>query len=372
MIHTKGFTIVELIIIIVVIGVLATVATLGFTSYTNNAKNTQREVGVATISDSLETYFLKNGEYPSCDAITSSGDVVSDSVLEGIDPAALVMPNAPEGTSNSIQCGDISTVIENDSIIYVGDGTSECLTNGGCEYYTLRYAKEDGGEIVAVQGRHASSVATLPEPPEEPGEPIADLAATSTCNTESRITWGEVAEATGYTVNQATDSGFTQNLVVTNPSGVTTQTQTGLTTGTEYFYRIKPEGVGSVDWSNVSSVTPTAYGSPTPSVTAFGGTLNLFWTQPTNTNCTSGSYTFTYDIQQATDSGFNFNVMNYTGISHATPNNWAASGLTNGVTYYYRIKSYVNAVDYGWGGTASEVAPGGFPGPGGGGCGGAC
>jgi prepilin-type N-terminal cleavage/methylation domain-containing protein len=62
---TRGFTIVELIIVIVVIAILAIITILSYDTVTEGAKDTQRITDIRAVADALELYYLDHGQYPS-------------------------------------------------------------------------------------------------------------------------------------------------------------------------------------------------------------------------------------------------------------------------------------------------------------------
>lgn len=63
--RTRGFTIVELLIVIVVIGILAAITVVAFGSITTRANNTQTTVGVKEFIKAFYAYGTENGDYPN-------------------------------------------------------------------------------------------------------------------------------------------------------------------------------------------------------------------------------------------------------------------------------------------------------------------
>ena len=61
---SRGFTIVELLVVIVVIGILAAITTVGFNGVTSRAYNAQIQVGVRSYLQTLLAYTTVNGAYP--------------------------------------------------------------------------------------------------------------------------------------------------------------------------------------------------------------------------------------------------------------------------------------------------------------------
>jgi hypothetical protein len=85
--------------------------------------------------------------------------------------------------------------------------------------------------------------------------PISDLAATVASDTQINLTWSDLYDwETGFEIERGTD-GVTFAALTTTLAGVTVYGDSGLTASTLYYYRIRPTGEHSVDWSNVASAT---------------------------------------------------------------------------------------------------------------------
>jgi type IV pilus assembly protein PilE len=65
---SKGFTIVELLIVIVIIGILATIGFVSFSSAQNKAKKSKAQSTVSQVKSKLGEYFAENNSYPSAKA----------------------------------------------------------------------------------------------------------------------------------------------------------------------------------------------------------------------------------------------------------------------------------------------------------------
>lgn len=81
-------------------------------------------------------------------------------------------------------------------------------------------------------------------------------------NAQVALAWSAVTNRTYYKIERATDSGFTTGLTtLTSTLTSTSYTDTGLTNGTTYYYRIKALGTGrysdSAAWATTSA-TPTS------------------------------------------------------------------------------------------------------------------
>lgn len=65
MIKSKGFTIVELLIVIVVIGILAAIVIVAFNGVQSRARDSERATEIKNIQKKLEIYFTEKGYYPN-------------------------------------------------------------------------------------------------------------------------------------------------------------------------------------------------------------------------------------------------------------------------------------------------------------------
>ena len=327
MTNRRGFTLVELIVVIVVIAILATVATLGLNRYLQDGRDSQRASNVTTIAESLEKYFDANGEYPSCSSITAAGPTVATNTLKGIDESALLVPNAPSTTTNSIRCSVTLATTGEDFIQYLGDGSATCNTGTSCLSYKLRYRNEAGNTILELDSRRSASLAS--------SGLIRNLNAAPACFTGINLTWAEVPNAASYTIDRATNNSFSANLQTTS-SATNGASFTGLTAGQEYFFRVRPVGVTqNGDWSNVASATTVELGAPVLSTTVNSTTqITSNWTVPSNAGC--GGAATTYTLQRATDTGFTTGIANFTGLSSTSH---VSTGLTVGQNYYFRVQA---------------------------------
>lgn len=290
-----GFTIVEVTITVSIIALLVAIGIFSYSRIQAESRDSQRTSRLGVLIEALEKYYAKNGEYPSCTAMTQSADIVSTTVLPGIDKTALVAPKAPGGTTNSITCTAISGPSGPDVYAYIGDGSGTCSTGASCLQYTLQYREENtGGTIKSLDGRHKTQVAV---------SGVSTITATPASTTSVALTWTAVSNATGYQLQRATNAIFTTGLNTSSPSG-TSVNATGLTTGTTYYFRIAAVGSsGQGNWSNTASAVPAAPVSPptsTPTTSAaLSGGTDAVGTS-TVVACTTG--TAQYQLRQRSTS----------------------------------------------------------------------
>jgi prepilin-type N-terminal cleavage/methylation domain-containing protein len=307
-----GFTIVELIIVIVVIGILATISIVGFSRYQAGARDSQRSNRATLIVEALEKFYLDNGEYPSCSAMTGLATTVTSSTLRNLDTSVLKTPQAVNGVTNSILCQDLTNALTDPDIFsYIGDGGSDCLGSGSCLQYTIKYKEEQTGTIKTIFSRHKTDIATSGTP----------TIAASTVNTSSiNLSWTKVSNATNYTVQSTIDPTFNSGVVVS------------------YYFRVAASTSNSqTSWSNTANARTLAVLVAPPSVTATTNSssqITVAWGSVTD----AASYTLDYSVNSSFTSA--------TSISGITSTSQVITGLLQGQGYYFRV-SAVNAISTG-------------------------
>jgi titin len=155
------------------------------------------------------------------------------------------------------------------------------------------------------------------------------------------VSWDEAAWAVSYKLYYREGSGVTNNINVTGAS----YTHTGLSEGKTYYYYIEAnDSSGGLERSDTvsASIAPTPTGLTAQAET--GMSIRVSWT------AVSGATGYTVEYQ--TDSSSEWTPVQET----LTTTSYTHSGLTEGVTYTYRVKAAINDSESGYSTTVSRTA----------------
>lgn len=168
--------------------------------------------------------------------------------------------------------------------------------------------------------------------------PTPQLPAYGSTNqtTSLSLSWNAVSTATSYALQVGTDSTFATSVIFsqTNLTAIS-QTVTGLSNNTVYYWRVNATNAGGTSgWSAISKFS-TIVAVPAQPVLALPANnvvgqpvaLSLSW----NPVLSAGSYA----LQVSSDSTFS-NAVVYSQ-SNLTGTTQAISGLSNNTTYYWRV-----------------------------------
>ena len=203
------------------------------------------------------------------------------------------------------------------------------------------------------------------KPPTDFAAPSADITTTAI-----KLTWTAITGATGYDIQQRMGAGGTwggQERVT--GGGTETFTQSGLTPGTEYHFRIRTVfGSPISEWSDSLIATTVALQltAPTSAPTAISisvpgeTSLTISWTAVPDANAGANATSIKeYDIEGSLEPDISGTVWSKT----VTSTDATDTGLNPGNLRYYRVRA-VNDQDVKgpWSGVESERTSGGKPG----------
>ncbi len=205
-----------------------------------------------------------------------------------------------------------------------------------------------------------------PNATKAPAAPSA-LGVTVASATSINLNWtANDTDQTGYLLDRATDSGFTQNLVTQSlpaTPAAFTDTYVGLASGGTYFYRIRAvNALGSSANSNVASISiPFAPAKATDcefdSVTTTS--ISIQWIDNAGPTATG------YHILRSVNSGTYTLYATLPGVPQSLPGpytpteyDWTDTGCTPGTYYDYHIQCF-NVAGYNdfVGGNATTLTP---------------
>jgi hypothetical protein len=212
------------------------------------------------------------------------------------------------------------------------DGSSERYTG------TIDDAAVYPAALTAAQVKaHFDAGSTAPVV--NPLDPPTGLSATATSNTQVDLKWTDNSTAeTGFVVERDTSASFAAPTVTTTAANATTYSDTGLTPGTKYYYRVKAQGTSAQSaYSNTANATtpnPVAAPSGLTATPVSTSRIDLAWA---DNSANETGFTVERDATGTFANPQRFplgpNTTSYTDL-----------GLNPSTKYYYRVKA-TNATD---------------------------
>ncbi len=232
------------------------------------------------------------------------------------------------------------------------------LSNNIAYYYRVS-AVNGVGYSLASNEKYA---VTLP-----PGPSLN--APTGITTSQMTLSWGSVAGNTGYKLDRSTDNA-TWSQIATPAAGTTSHPDTGLASGTLYYYRIRATNAsGDSAASTPQSATTKLLAPVLNSATAASTTqINLAWTDPNGSGngnetgitieyaaCTNSTPATCADVNAAYWGTWSSTTAAADATSHTV------GSLTAGRTYRFRITATLananSAVSNVVGGTTTAITP---------------
>jgi len=283
--------------------------------------------------DESDNKVLEMNSRHTADIATSGVISNLDATATGFTTISIKWATVPNSLNYTLQraTNDAFTENLNTQTVSATNYTSSGL-NAGVEYFYRVRPNANGQEGVWSNIDSDTTFAL--------GTPLIN----ATANSPSQITvsWSAVDYAdstTTYTVQQATNSTFTTGLKTVSGVKGTSQAFTGLTQGTDYYYRVQAKTTADTgDWSDYDMAS-----TPVPGVPTLAVTVNSTSQATASWGSVSGASSYT--IQQATNSTFSTGLSSTTGVTGTSK---VYTGLSAGATYYYRIQAIVAGTTGAW------------------------
>ena len=236
--------------------------------------------------------------------------------------------------SYDVQASTVATfasMVSNQSGLVAASAAMSGLSNSTTYYWRVN-ATNAGGTSAWSSAWSFTTIVAVPGAPTL-SSPVTGASGQST---SPALSWGAVTGAASYSIHVSTIATFAST--VSNQAGITaiTASVSGLSNSTTYYWQVNATNVaGTSAWSGAWSFTTViaAPSAPVPASPASGSTnqataLTLTW--GTVTNAAS------YDVQVSTVATFASMVSNQSGLVAASA---AMSGLSNSITYYWRVNA---------------------------------
>jgi len=329
--------------------------TLGYNSKFATPTVANGEVFVGTSTNALVAYGLKS---PPKLPPTAPSNLAATSPSS----SSVSLTWTDNSTSPNVATGftvQDSTDGVNFTTVATAPGGSTAITVGGLlaqTLYDFRINAFDGSGSSAFT--KAVPITTGTASTQVPAAPTG-LGGSAASANSVRLSWtNNATNQTGFALDRATDSAFTQNVVTqTLPASPTsfTDTAAGMTPGNTYYYRIRAtNSAGPSTNSNVVPISiPVAPAAPTnPAVTVVTTTeIDLTWTDNAGTSATG------YTILRATGTG-NFVTYATEPAKNAAPGTsygYKDTGATPGTSYRYEIEAVNSSGNNGFAAANAET-----------------
>ncbi|MDR1326474.1 MAG: fibronectin type III domain-containing protein [Treponema sp.] len=208
--------------------------------------------------------------------------------------------------------------------------TNTGLSSGTTYYYKVRGFRSSSP---SGYGDYSSPVfaTTKAAGPSAP----SSVSASAVSSSSITVTWYSVTGATGYNIYRSSSSSGTYTLAGTSAS--TSYTDTELTGYTTYYYKV-------ASYNSVSEGEPS---SPTSATTQWGGA-------PAGLSATAGSDN-SITLSWGAVSGANYYYIyrsttepgTYNQVTYTSGTSYTNTGLSSGITYYYKVRAYSSYYSYG-------------------------
>jgi fibronectin type 3 domain-containing protein len=209
----------------------------------------------------------------------------------------------------------------------------------------------DSSEYSAVVSRVAGNASTPPAAP-------SAFSATANGTTQIDLAWTDNSDNENqFRVERSTDGGTTYSLLVNKSSNITTHSDTGLTSDTEYYYKVRAEnGAGNSAYATPDNATtapdldaPTNVSASNPTVS----TIDLSWVD------NAADETGIEVHQSSTGAGGTYSLVS---TRPANSTSYTVTGLSATATYHYKLRAVKGATTGAFSSIVSSTTTGSPPG----------
>jgi hypothetical protein len=228
--------------------------------------------------------------------------------------------------------------------------TATTFTNTGLATNTLHFYRVGAQNATGTSAWSNTASATSTTTQGVPSAPTA-LTATAASTTSINLAWtNNATNATAVLVESSPDNTtFTQ--IASLAATATTFTNTGLTSGTLKFYRVRAQNAtGFSGYSNTANATTQAIPATPTGLTGSSASATSIILRWTNTAINATAVL----VESSTDS------ITFTQIASlaATATTYTNTGLTTNTLHYYRVRAQNASGDSGYSNIASATAGG--------------
>jgi hypothetical protein len=211
--------------------------------------------------------------------------------------------------------------------------TTSSLTNGNKITVVITSKADCALPLTAISNEIPVTVN-----PAIPAAPVANGGSGAAC-TQITANWAASTNATAYFLDVSTDNGFGSLVGIynnLNVGNVTTINVTGLLAGTTYYYRVRASNICGISANSGTITYATLAATPAAPVVAAGSCAEC---KQITANWAASANATTYFLDISTDNGFGIFVGTYNNLNVGNVTTLNVTGLTAGVTYYYRVRA---------------------------------
>ena len=190
------------------------------------------------------------------------------------------------------------------------------------QYYYKIIGEKTGDDSIAAT-LTTTTIAALPA--------SSSLTASAVYDTSMILTWTAASGATGYVLERATSSDFSEGLTTLYTGVRTPYSDSGLTPNTTYYYRVHGTATNYsiITYTDCTQATAAALAEPSVPVASAIGDTDLVLTWPAVSGATG------YVLQVSASGGALFTT--HTNVYTGSALTYSVTGLTANTTYYYRV-----------------------------------